>query len=366
MKTRDEIRTSVQDEALAKVLPLNRAGIGASMGVGKTLIGLRHMAANYTDYCKFLVVGPKKVVMKVWQDEAVKHGLEYLIPHFDYTTYISLPKQSNDYDVVYLDECHSLLLSHKAWLTDFRGKILGLTGTPPRFERSEKGQMVEEFCPIVYEYETDEAIGDDILNDYRIFVHTLPMDDKKTMQVNKNGKTWYTSELASYTYWTNRLENARNKKEQQIMSVMRMKAMMEFPSKEGLGFKLFNLIQDKCLLFANTMAQADRLCKNSYHSDNPNSEEALQAFKRGDIMKLSCVLQLNEGVNIPDLKQGIILHAYGNERKSSQRIGRLLRLNPEETATVHILCYKDSVDEKWVKSALEKFDQTKITWQHNG
>jgi superfamily II DNA or RNA helicase len=79
--------------------------------------------------------------------------------------------------------------------------------------------------------------------------------------------------------------------------------------------------------------------------------------------KLSCVLQLNEGINIPELRQGIIMHAYGNERKASQRIGRLLRLNPDEKAIVHILCYMNTVDEKWVKDALESFDQSKIVWR---
>ena len=34
------------------------------------------------------------------------------------------------------------------------------------------------------------------------------------------------------------------------------------------------------------------------------------------------------------------MHAYGNERKTAQRIGRLLRLNPSESAVCHILCYK--------------------------
>ena len=87
-------------------------------------------------------------------------------------------------------------------------------------------------------------------------------------------------------------------------------------------------------------------------------------FKLGKVKKLSTVLQLNEGINIPDLKQGIIMHAYGNERKASQRIGRLLRLNPDDKAIVHILCYKDTVDEKWVKDALEGFDQTKIVWKN--
>jgi superfamily II DNA or RNA helicase len=46
--------------------------------------------------------------------------------------------------------------------------------------------------------------------------------------------------------------------------------------------------------------------------------------------------QFSEGINIPNLRVGIIWHAFGNERKATQRIGRLLRLNPDETATVHL------------------------------
>ena len=58
------------------------------------------------------------------------------------------------------------------------------------------------------------------------------------------------------------------------------------------------------------------------------------------------------------------MHAYGNERKAQQRIGRLLRLNPEEKAVIHILCYKHTVDERWVTSALETLDQDKIEWKN--
>jgi hypothetical protein len=31
---------------------------------------------------------------------------------------------------------------------------------------------------------------------------------------------------------------------------------------------------------------------------------------------------------------------------------------------IHILCYMDTVDEKWVKDALEGFDQSKIMWKN--
>jgi superfamily II DNA or RNA helicase len=145
-----------------------------------------------------------------------------------------------------------------------------------------------------------------------------------------------------------------------------MKAMMEYPSKEKYTKKLMESISTKCIVFANTQAQADRLCEYSYHSGNKDSEQNLLLFKEGKIDKLSTVLQLNEGVNIPNLKQGIIMHAYGNERKASQRIGRLLRLNPDDKAIVHILCYMDTIDEKWVKEALENFDQSKILWKDFG
>lgn len=85
-------------------------------------------------------------------------------------------------------------------------------------------------------------------------------------------------------------------------------------------------------------------------------------FKNDEIELLSSVEQLSEGVNIPNLKSGIIMHAYANNRKTSQKLGRLLRLNPDDTAGIHILCYRDTIDEQWVRSAIESFDKDKIVW----
>lgn len=358
-------KSEIQSDALKLVLPLHRAGVGMSMGSGKTLLGLRHMDANYSEFARFLVVAPKVSIFEEWKSQAKEHGLPHLIEHIEFTTYLSLQKKDHDYDVVYLDECHSLLESHDSWLSQYHGKILGLTGTPPKYKGSEKGKMVDKYCPIVYKYVTDSAVKDKILNDYRIIIHTLGLNPLKTMPMtSKAGKTWYASELDTYNYWCNRLDAASTKKEEQIMRVMRMKAIMGFPSKEKLASILLNKITDKVILFANTQEQADKFGIASYHSNNPKSDENLNAFKEGSITKLSAVLQLNEGVNVPNLKQGIIMHAYGNERKASQRIGRLLRLNPKETSTIHILCYKNTIDEYWVQQALEGFDQNKISFNH--
>ncbi len=359
-------KTEIQEEALPRVTPLQRCGAAISMGVGKTLLGLKHMDVQYKEGSRmFLVVAPKLSIFDSWQEDALKFGFNHLIDHIEFCTYVGLNKKNpDDYDVVYLDECHSLLFNHEVFLSKYKNKILGLTGTAPKWESSEKGQMVNKYCPMVYEYITDDAVEDGILNDYRIIVHKLKLSSTKNFRKNtRNGGSWMTSELNDYYYWSKQISEAKTAKKEQISRIMRMKAMMTYPSKEDYARKLFQSIDEKCILFCNTIDQAHDLAAFSYTSKSPFSEQNLLKFKTGEIDKLSCVLQLSEGVNIPGLKAGIIMHSYGNERKASQRIGRLLRLNPDDTAIMHILCYTGSVDEKWTSDALRDFDPTKITWQ---
>jgi superfamily II DNA or RNA helicase len=358
-------KNEVQLEALKATEGRQRCCVVLGTGVGKTLVGLTHIEDNSTPLMKCLIVAPKRSIFQSWKDDAIKFGKEHLLDRMVFTTYLSLNKHlPNDYDAVYLDEAHSLLDSHRGFLQLYKGKILGLTGTPPKRDYSEKGKLLNEFCPVVYTFKADDAVENGILNDYQIVVHQINLSNEKNYLVSTGGKKFMTDEESNYTYWSRRIDIGSGN--MHMLRVMRMKAMMEYPSKEKYTKKLMESIQNKCIVFANTQAQADRLCEYSYHSGNKDSEDNLELFKKGEINKLSTVLQLNEGVNIPNLKQGIIMHAYGNERKASQRIGRLLRLNPDDKAIVHILCYVGTIDEKWVKEALESFDQSKIIWKDFG
>ena len=357
-------RAEVQSKALDIALTNHRCGLGISMGVGKTRIALQHMIKNFNQFSTFLVVAPKKSIFKAWQEECEKLNCNHILDHVTFTTYLSLNKQDpKGYDIVYLDECHSLLFSHKDFLDNYQGKILGLTGTPPVY--GEKAQLVSEFCPIKYSFGVDDATDNNILNDYRIIVHMLPLSGLRNIPKKKHdGGVWYNSELKEYQYVTARIDDAKPGKAKQLASIMRMKSMMDYPTKESYAKSLMKMIDDKCIVFANTQKQADRMSQYSYHSKNPMSEENLQLFSDGHIDKMSCVLQLNEGANIPGLKAGIIMHAYGNERKSAQRIGRLLRLNPDDMAVCHILCYQHTIDEVWVSKSLSSFHQDKIKYYY--
>lgn len=362
-KSKDEI----QDEVCAIIAPLRLAGIEVSMAVGKSRIGLKDMMRKYYETAKFLVVVPRRAIIASWKEECKKAGVEFLLAHIKFTTYKSLPEETFDYDTIYLDECHSMTFTHGDYLSLYdrhhNGRIIGLTGTYPKFAKGEKGVMCKRFCPKVFTYTVDEAVDEKMLNDYQIFVHQLRLSAVQDLEIKrKAGPSWKSSELKQYQYYIKAVEESFNPESRYRATIRLISILQSFPTKEKYAKVLLEKQTDKTIVFANTQAQADRLCQHSHHTKNKRSKLNLQLFKDGEINHLSAVEQLSEGVTIPQLKCGIIMHSYANNRKAAQKIGRMLRLNPDDTGTIHILCYADTVDERWVKEALSSFNQSKITW----
>lgn len=355
-------KDKIQEECLQAIKGKKYAGAVLGTGTGKTLLGLKHMAKVYTDTSLFLVVTPKISIQNEWQSQAITHGLEYLLKHIQFSTYISLHKCSTKYDYVYLDECHNLKLKHTVWLRLYSGPVLGLTGTYPKYKTSESFIACDEFCPKTFEYNVDQGISDNLLNDYRIYVHLLRLSKVPSVRTKAGG---LMTEVANYLMWSRFIDQAENANKKNIMRIMRMKALQGYKTKLHYAKKLLDFQKEKTLVFTDFTDQADMLCDYAYHSKEPRSKEYLDLFKSGKITKLSSVLQIAEGANIPDLKVGIIMHAYANEKKLRQKIGRFLRLNPNEKCTVHLLCYEDTIDLKWCKTALKDFDKNKI-FKYNG
>ena len=139
-------REEIQKEALDATKNKQKCSIVLGTGVGKTLVGLTHMKNNTTPLMRTLVVAPKKSIFQSWKDDAETFNMQEQLSRITFTTYLSLYKHNpNDFDAVYLDEAHSLLDSHREFLQLYKGKILGLTGTPPKYKDSEKGKLVQEF-----------------------------------------------------------------------------------------------------------------------------------------------------------------------------------------------------------------------------
>ena len=91
-------RDVVQHDALSVSIQHKRCGLAISMGVGKTRIAIQHIQKCYNQFIQVLVVVPKHSVAQSWKDELGKMGLENLIDHITFTTYILLKKRDPTYD----------------------------------------------------------------------------------------------------------------------------------------------------------------------------------------------------------------------------------------------------------------------------
>jgi superfamily II DNA or RNA helicase len=354
-------KSEIQAACLTAIGKRKHSGAVLGTGAGKTLLGLKHMASRYTDTSLFLVVAPKVSIHQEWISQAQEHGLEFLIPHMQFITYISLHKANYDYDFVYLDECHNAKKKHGDWLRLYDGPVLGMTGTYPKYKTSESFKVCNEFCPVIYKYEIKDGIADHMLNDYKIYIHLLELDKKPTLRTTNGG---LSSEYKNYWMWSRFIDSAPAHKI--VMTrIMRMRAMQGYKTKVEYAKKLLKEQTHKTLVFTDYTEQADEICEHVYHSKEKKSKENLELFRAGTINKLASVLQIAEGANIPNLKVGIIMHSYANEKKLSQKIGRFLRLNPNDKSFVHLLCYNNTVDLEWCKSALKEFDKQKI-FRYNG
>lgn len=360
MKTREE----VQDEALNISKKHGRCTLAISMRVGKTAIAIRRIEElKPITWARVLIVIPKLSIEDTWKEEIIRLDKEYLLNKIQFTTYLSLDKYNqNDWDLIIFDEVQNLLPNKRLWLSRYFNYVLGLTGTPPKSK--EKVRMLNEFCPIKYTYLVGEAVDDRVLNDYQIIIHKVPIGDDKTVLVkNKKGGSFYSTEREVYNFWGSRIRASTRPKDRQIASIMRMRAMQGFPSKTKYAKKLLRNIDEKCLIFANTVEQANNISPFSYHSKNPDSSVNLDMFKRGMSNNLVCISQLSEGITIPHLNTGLILHSYsGTGSKFLQRFARTMSLEKDELATIHILCTKGTVDEDWVASALEDLDPERIKY----
>jgi superfamily II DNA or RNA helicase len=358
----NEKRSEIQSLALRSALAHHRSTSAVSMRVGKTYIGLQYLDEKCKGTTgKLLVVAPFTAIFQSWVDDALKFGMTHLLQRIRFSTYLSLNKQDTDYDAIILDEVHSLKSGHSEYLARYEGPVLGLTGTRPRRRLSEKYQMLERYCPVAFEYTTNEAVNDGILNNYHIFVHVMDLSREPVVKVRrKNGGIFYQSEQARYNYYCHPFEQARQEREkgyetlrelyqapagtigeeaQKARMIERLRAqlkevsekertaamflgraLMGMPTKERYTARLLKTIHEKCIVFANTKEQADKLCAYSYHSGNKSSRANLDKFREDEIPFLSCISQLSEGVTIPGLKECIILHAYGSEKKGPQRL----------------------------------------------
>lgn len=350
-------------KALEKSYLSNKNGIiAASTGFGKTKVAIdfiKLFIKKYKRFPKVLIVTPTEQLRDVdWKNEFIKFRCKAIFDLFcDAVCYASLSKIKSFYDLIILDEVHHLTESHYQKLNTLikhKSFLVGLTATVPK--NKDKIDLLKSLnFTISFKFKLDEAIDNNIVSDYNIYLIPIELDNTKlTYKAFKTGNAKMT-EKAKYNQCDMYIDKANGAK----WSISnRMHFIYNSESKTTKAKELISYIDNtkKTIIFSGSIAQAELLCKDTFHSKS--KKDTLDLFRNNKINKLSCVDALNEGINITNIDIGIITQIKANDKVITQQIGRLLRGTSK--AIIFILYLKNTQDEKWLNQALVSFDKNKI------
>jgi superfamily II DNA or RNA helicase len=371
MKNLENTKDALQKEMLQSWISKGYKGtLVAATGSGKSRCGV--LAAQdekklNKDFKGLLIVPTEKLRDKNWKEEFKKWNATRIYnSNFRRECYASIAKIKNEeFDLVILDEAHNITLNNYSFFQNNKiNKVLGLTATPP--EDREKEILLKSVAPISYIYTLNQAVSDGNVADYDITVVKIDLDDIE--KIYKGGTKLYpkmVTEKQKYIQLHNKAENAKysgNANWLKFAIIDRMRFVYNLTSKtKAAKWIIENLLsEDRSLIFCGSIAQADELCSNRYHSKS--GDKALKKLVNGSINQLSCVKALNEGHNIPNLDSALVVQLNSKEKDLIQRMGRILRPRPNHIGTIYILIANNTQDEDWFKKASAGLDSSKIKY----
>ena len=299
---------------------------------------------------KILVVVPTEEMRDVnWPAEVEqwygKNGLLMWKESVTAICYVSLYKyDSNDFDLVILDECHHLTEMGYRFFKS-RIDVMALSATYPDPERDPgKWQMLNRVAPLIFTYSLDQGVDDEIIAPFDIHVVRIPLDSiHRNIEMGPKDNRYFTTEAACYNSLSNVIKKMyanKNPKGAEFMILRRRQFLCNLPSKLEIAKKLISRVCEwvkdgehddsaevRTLVFCGSIKQADILGddQNVYHSKKKGTKtrkSALDSFREMLINTLYVVMGVNEGLNIPAVDQAIVIQMDSNPLTIVQRINR--------------------------------------------
>lgn len=310
-----------------------------------------------------------------WPDEFKKWnvGMEGLTT----VCYASLSKEDlTKYDFYVYDECHRLTVHNLERIRDIvpNKPRLGLTATFPKtkFEdETERVELMEALLPPIHTVTTDEAVDLELISDFEVLVLKFNLDLIRLNIPCGTKKNEMRTEQTQYKKLSKRLAHAMYSKDPKTAGMKfsiiskRMNFVYNLPSKTRLSKQVLDSMHVKgkrTVVFAGSIEQANQLCGEFvYHSKS--SDKYLIQYQNKEIDLIGCVKALNEGKNLTEPDQALIIQVDSVDRNLVQRIGRIIRKrynNPTFKARIVILVALGTADEKWYKSSIIPFQTKRI------
>jgi superfamily II DNA or RNA helicase len=351
----------------------------AATAVGKTKIAIDYIEKFNNNriirsLMKILIVVPTEQLRDMdWPNELKKWKISHSI-NITLICYASISKvKDQEFDLVVFDELHKITEFNSSFLENNTvHKALGLTATYPRDKMKQYILDVYKFN-IIANISLDEAVSNNLVAPYEITIIPIELDKvNKNVQGGNKFKPFMTTEYSQYQYLTRvidelvvtislshhahpglrvRLKHLRLQRARFLGSCeSKLKAAM------ALYLKDIYVKHERTLIFCNSIDSARIMCANTYHSKT--NSDSLNAFREGKIDTLSCVNALNEGVNLSNVDNAIILQVNTSDLVLIQKIGRTLRLSDDKNkiSKIYILCMQNTIDVDWVNDVTKNLN----------
>lgn len=291
-------------------------------------------------------------------DELYKWDAGYLIDRINRQCYQTVAKWENAYYPLLLgDEFDAALtpIYIKAITNNkFDHKIL-VSATLS----DDKKRLAKKIAPIILEKTLQEAIDTNILNNIKFYIVNY---DLSTIE---NGQ--YLTYNLQFKDLLNQFKTKTIEKRLDWIKINRKQFLSSLQSSANVTKWLLNNLKktnEKVLIFTGLSSQADKVCVDSFHSNNSNIE-AFTNFDAGIIKQLAVVDKVDRALNIPDIRH-IIFDSVGSSiTRMVQRLGRGMRLQAHEYLNAYLLVphyidnyghRKPTIVEKWIRDAAKDLD----------
>jgi len=280
-------------------------------------------------------------------------------------TWTSLNKIKGHYELIILDE--EQFATENNLSNIINGKltadyIISMTGTQTKHE-TKKDLYKSLKLPILYELSINEAVDIGLLANYTIKVIEIDMSREKTVKAGTKDKPFMTSEEEQYKWLSSSAQKAifQKRKDAQFRILARMRSVYDSDSKTKAAKYLIDNLQGRKLIFSSGIKQAEYLCSNVFHSKT--DDKYLNKFISGEIDEIAMVNAGGVGTTYKEIDHLFMVQADSDKNGlTSQKVARTLLDQPNYKATIWVLCLIGTQDEKWVESALQNFDKSKVEY----
>lgn len=341
-----------------------RGVIVAPTGTGKTVIA---SYAIKTSGLPTLVIVPTERILKMWVSALARfemkattyYGREKDLSPLTVSIYNSVirhPEIVDHFKMVVLDEVHHAgadVFSRVLNLLDGKA-VMALTATLRRSDG--KHAVITSKLPIAYVLEFKTALEHGYVSQVDIVPVPAPLSSEERRMYHEveekirrvrmeleNAKSFSLPSVAKLDRMLKILLNKRR----QILS--------KIPSKRGKVLEIVKSVEDdRVIVFSESIESVEELKKyliengvtaETYHSQKPEHVRDIIFENWGKSFRvLLAVRALDEGVDVPEVKTGIIIASGKETRQLVQRLGRLVRPVAGKRARVYVV-YAESTYE---------------------